>query len=93
MTTNVATRHKTWKIDVEFDETDDETCAKALLVVGGESVGGWGRARRRSNDPRVPRIGEELAAARALGDLAHRLLEVAAVEIEQFSSEPVHVHG
>ena len=40
-------------------------------------------ARRNPLDPRV-RIGEELAAARALSDLAHKLFDVAANAIERF---------
>jgi hypothetical protein len=82
-----------WVVQVTFEQTADETEAKALIRIDGATVGGWGRARRRTDDPRVPRIGEELATARALADLSHRLLDVAALEIEQFSAAEVHVHG
>ncbi|MDI2125589.1 DUF1876 domain-containing protein [Yinghuangia seranimata] len=43
---------------------------------------GWGTARKNPADRDVPQIGDELAAARALSDLAHRLLTVASDDIE-----------
>ena len=92
MSVTTRTTHATWSLDVVFDETDDETRAKAALDVEGTTVTGWGRARRNPTDPRVPRIGEELAAARALADLSHHLLEIATVEIEQFTTREVHLH-
>ena len=87
------THHKVWTVEVILDERGDETQAKATLEIDGTSVGGWGRARKSPADPRVPRIGDELAVARALGDLAHRILDMTAVEIEQFSAGDVRLHG
>jgi hypothetical protein len=84
---------KVWTVEVLLEETADETEAKAVLEAGDVHVGGWGRARRNPADPEVPRVGEELATARALGDLSHKLLEAAAHEIEQFSGGRVRVHG
>lgn len=92
MSTTTRARHIALTIDVDIDETDDETRAKATIDVDGTPISGWGRARRNPADPRVPRIGEELAIARALTELSHRLLDVAVVEIEQFSTRDVHVH-
>ena len=83
---------KEWVAVIRIDETGDETVARATLTIEDNTVGGWGRARRNRMDPSVPRIGDELAAARALSDLSHRILEVAAIEVEQFSSGPVHLH-
>jgi hypothetical protein len=71
-----------WTVQVDLEETHDETEATAVLVIDGERLGGWGRARRNPTDPEVPAIGEELAAARALSDLAHKLLERATRLIE-----------
>jgi hypothetical protein len=73
---------KVWTVQIDLEETHDQTEAKAVLLVGDEELGGWGRARRNPADPEVPRIGEELAAARALSDLAHKLLEEAVRAIE-----------
>jgi hypothetical protein len=38
-------------------------------------------------------IGEELAAARALSDLSHQLLEAAADRIGSFEGHRINVHG
>ena len=83
---------KEWAVMILIEETGDETVARATMTIEGESVGGWGRARKNRVDPSVPRIGDELAAARALSDLSHRILEVAAIEVEQFSAGPVRLH-
>ena len=64
-----------------------------MLALGDRRLGGWGRARRNPADPDVPRVGEELAAARALSDLAHALLDEAADLIERFEGHGVRVHG
>jgi hypothetical protein len=71
-----------WVVEVELEETSDTTEAKAVLTVDGHRMGGWGRARRNPDDPELPRVGEELAAARALSDLAHQLVDRAAELIE-----------
>jgi hypothetical protein len=84
---------RAWAVEILLEETADETEAKAVLDAGGVQLGGWGRARRNPNDPEVPRIGEELAAARALNDLSHKLLEVAAAEIEKSEGGRVNVHS
>lgn len=84
---------KVWTVEVLLEETPDETEAKALLAAGDVQVGGWGRARRNPADPEVPKVGEELATARALNDLAHKLLDAASHEIERFSGGRVDVHG
>jgi hypothetical protein len=61
------------------------------LHIGDKEYGGWGRARRNPADPNVPRIGEELAVARALADLSHHLVEAAVVEIESHEGHTVQV--
>jgi hypothetical protein len=83
---------RTWTITVDLDETSEATEAKALLAEGDVRVGGWGRAKRNPADPDLPRVGEELAVARALNDLAHQLLERAAATIEQHEGGAVHPH-
>jgi hypothetical protein len=84
---------KVWTVEVLINESDDTTDAEALLALGGERHAGWGRARRNPTDPQVPKIGDELAASRALSDLAHKLLDVAAKAIEDYEGRPVHVHS
>jgi hypothetical protein len=43
-------------------------------------------------DRDIPEIGDELAVARALSDLAHKLLEVTAEDIEQITATPAQLH-
>jgi hypothetical protein len=84
--------HRTATITVELEETSEQTQAKVELRLGERQLGGWGRARRNPSDPDVPKIGEELAIARALSDLSHQLVEAAATDIEQLEGHPVDVH-
>ncbi len=83
---------KTFDVVIAVEEDDKQTAATASIDVGGAHFGGWGRARRSPGDPQVRRIGEELAIARALSDLAHNLLDAAAQGIEDFEGKPVQPH-
>jgi hypothetical protein len=82
---------KTWTVSVEIDEHEDRTRAVARLSTdGGQSLAGTGLARLNPADRDVPKIGDELAVARALSELSHLLLDVAARDIEQSSGVPAH---
>jgi hypothetical protein len=82
---------KTWTVQVDIDEHEDRTRAVARLAAGGaQPLAGTGLARLHPSDRGVPRIGDELAVARALSELSHLLLDVAAREIEQSSGVPAH---
>jgi hypothetical protein len=82
---------KTWTVQVEIDEHEDRTSAVARLDAGGaQPLTGTGLARLHPVDRDVPSIGDELAAARALSELSHLLLDVAARDIEQSSGVPAH---
>jgi hypothetical protein len=83
---------KLFTVEIEVHENPDDTEAKALLALGDERRGGWGRARRNPADPDRPRIGDELAIARALSDLAHHLLDEVATQIEQAEHKRANVH-
>jgi len=84
---------KTWNIQIILDEEGDETQADAVLDLQGKAeMRGHGRARRNPTDPAVPMIGDELAVARALSDLAHRLLDGAATDIESSTRTPADPH-
>ena len=65
--------------------------ADAGLSGPSEDLRGWGRSRRNPTDPDLPAVGEEVAAARALTDLAHHLLEAAAHRIESWEGHPVEL--
>ncbi|RYV51518.1 dsRBD fold-containing protein [Pengzhenrongella frigida] len=92
----------TWNVkiflaDAGADEVrfaEETTTAHAVLSTSsGTSLEGFGRARRNPSDPSIPEIGEELAAARALRDLADRLLKATSDDIAQIEHHKVHVHG
>ena len=82
---------QTWSVTITFREHEDATRADACLHVDGMELEGWGRSRRNPIDPDVPMIGEEVAAARALSDLAHHLLERAAHNIETWEPHPAQL--
>lgn len=84
---------KVWTIEVAIEETPDVTEARTSLTIGGVTFNGWGRARRNPADPDIPKIGEELATARSLNDLSHKLIEAAAQAIESFEGHKVRVHS
>jgi hypothetical protein len=86
------TTDKVWNVVVEIHERGDDTEARAIMDIEGTTVGGWGRARRSPDDPGAPHIGEELATARALGDLAHRILEVSAMQVERHTAHDLRPH-
>ena len=82
-----------WTVEILFTEDDSSTRADARLKAGDRALTGWGRSRRNPLDPDVVLIGEELAAARALSDLAHQLVHEAAGAIERFEGHPVHLYS
>ncbi|MGD9527130.1 DUF1876 domain-containing protein [Pseudonocardia sp.] len=83
---------KQWTVVIDIDEHDGRTRAVARLDAhGAEDLVGTGLARCNPADRDVPEIGDELAAARALSDLGHRLLDAAAGDIEQIVRRPVHL--
>lgn len=84
---------KQWSITVDIDEEDDTTLASvSLRTPMGQAVTGVGRAQRNPLDPSVPEIGDELAVARALRNLAERLLHTTEKDISGTTGEPAHLH-
>jgi hypothetical protein len=80
---------KTWTVQVTLDEEGDDTRADAALSVENKmELRGRGVSRRNPRDESEPRIGDELATARALSDLAHQLLAAAASDIEEKTHVP-----
>ena len=82
-----------WQVSVVFTEESDRTRADAVLELADQRFHGFGRAKRAPEDPSVPVIGQDLAAARALSDLSHQLLNAAAERIEKFEGHTVNLHG
>jgi hypothetical protein len=83
---------KVWQVEIQIDEHDGRTRALARLHNRDETgLVGVGLARLNPADRDVPEIGDELAVARALSDLGHKLLEAAAGDIEQITHQPAHL--
>jgi hypothetical protein len=80
-----------WPVEISLHEDDGKTRAEARLTRDGAGVIGHGLARRNPDDREVTQIGEEIAAARALSDLAHQLLNDAAGQIEGMTHERAHL--
>jgi hypothetical protein len=82
-----------WLMSLSIAETDGQTRAEARLVMsGGAELAGHGQARRNPADREVARIGAQLAAARALSDLAGQLVHAAATAIEDVTHEQAHLN-
>ena len=83
---------QSWAVNISFTEEGDRTRADAILELASQKFHGFGQAKRAPEDPSVPVIGQDLAAARALSHLSHQLLEAAAERIESFEGHPVKLH-
>jgi hypothetical protein len=81
-----------WRVNIAFTEEDQRTRADAILELASQRFHGFGMAKRAPEDPNVPVIGQDLAAARALSDLSHQLLHAAVERIEMHEGRPVQVH-
>ena len=74
-----------------FIEHDVFTEARLTLCLRDLELTGFGRARRHPHDPSAPRVGEELAAARAAADLAQQLLDLARYQLEKQTGRETHL--
>ena len=79
------------EMHLSFEEDDTFTEARVTLHLRSLDLTGYGRARRNPHDPLAPKVGEELAAARATADLAQQLLDLATYQIEKQEGRPVHL--
>ena len=80
-----------WHIEMEFREDGDRTRAAALVRLGdGTEYRGHGAANRHRSDEPQLLVGEEIAGARALMDLASQLLQKAHTEIDDVSGRTSH---
>jgi hypothetical protein len=85
---------KHWTLDIYLSEEIGEgtavTHAEARLrTQDATDLRGHGDAHRHPDDADVPEIGDELATARALSDLAQQLLRAAAQNVEAVTRQPV----
>jgi Domain of unknown function (DUF1876)/Domain of unknown function (DUF1918) len=85
---------KQWSVDIYLYEDENATAANAVLrsdVPGPLDV--RGEARRSPADPDLPKVGDEVAVARALRRLADRLLEMASNDLTDAEGRPVSLSG
>ncbi|WP_340375264.1 DUF1876 domain-containing protein [Streptomyces sp. SS7] len=80
-----------WKVRLDlFEDGDGTTKARLVLDTGTTELTGHGDAHCHPADADVPEIGDELAAGRALNDLAHQLLHAAERDIEGMGTPRPH---
>lgn len=77
-----------WTVDLSVDQHQRRTRARARLRWRGTDLVGVGIARLNPADRQVAEIGDELAVARALSNLANQLFVATASDIEAVTQEP-----
>ena len=82
---------RTVTVGLRLVEDSDHCEARATMATAVGTFEGVGQARRNPVDPVVPMIGEELAIARSLGDLAAKLEEAANRVIADRETRPLHL--
>ncbi|MEU5398746.1 DUF1876 domain-containing protein [Streptomyces sp. NPDC005963] len=82
------TRTLEWKVDLVLSEEDGTTRASAKLDTGSGRLTGRGTARCSPADADIPKIGDELAAARAMRDLSGQLMREADRDLEAMGAAP-----
>ncbi|BAH48436.1 DUF1876 domain-containing protein [Rhodococcus opacus] len=89
----------TWLVEVVVDEHDSDEggsrirAQARLRTRDTRTFVGSGLARRNPDDAEISEIGEVLATARALSDLAHQLIEATAADVETATHSRVHLAG
>ncbi|MCP3818647.1 DUF1876 domain-containing protein [Streptomyces sp. A3M-1-3] len=76
------TRTLEWQVRLYLAEEDGTTRARAVLDTGAMTLTGHGVARCNPQDVDVPAIGDELAASRAMRDVAVQLMRAADHDLE-----------
>lgn len=83
----------TWDVRITVVESGGSTTAEATVMNGPlDPLRAVGHARKSPEDPEVPLIGDEIAAARALRRLADRLLTVAEADVTAAVGHKAHLH-
>ncbi|WP_158169387.1 dsRBD fold-containing protein [Mycolicibacterium smegmatis] len=89
MTEHDESTRKNSTVQIVIDEHEGRTRVQATLQWRGQAFTGTGLARCNPADQEVAEIGDELALARALADLAARLKSRAVHDIEGSTHHPV----
>lgn len=74
------------EIKLHLSEDDTNTIVHTMLDLRGDHFEATGKARRNPADPPRPAVGEELALARALQEVAAQLFDAAQRRIEDFET-------
>jgi hypothetical protein len=83
---------KKWIVEILIDEHEARTRAEARLHTADSThLVGVGYARLNPKETDVPEIGDELAASRALTDLAHLLFDAAVSDLEGVARTPAQL--
>lgn len=92
ITGEVPMHSKTWHVDLYLTESGNQTSAHAVLKGDApENVRAVGTTRRNPHDPAVPEIGDEVAAARALRQLAETLVDLASADLAGVTGKPANI--
>ncbi|MEU4495802.1 DUF1876 domain-containing protein [Streptomyces sp. CA-135486] len=83
------TRTLEWKVGLSLVEEEGTTKATAVLETGTATLTGHGTAHCNPQDVDIPAIGDELAAGRAMRDLAGQLMRVADRDLEAVGAGPM----
>ncbi|WP_338674169.1 dsRBD fold-containing protein [Streptomyces sp. SCSIO 30461] len=82
------TRTAEWRMGLVLVEEDGTTKARVVLDTGTTTYTGHGVARCNPQDLDIPEIGDELAASRAMKDLASKLMREANRDLESVGAGP-----
>jgi len=81
--------HNQWDVELSFEEDGTHTrCDARLIGQGAPGLSGRGESERSTADRPVARIGEEVAAARALDELSRKLRTQATGDIDDAAQRP-----
>lgn len=81
-------RKKAWQVTISVDEHPKRTRAIVEMPWRDQVLTGVGLAHRNPADRDIPEIGDELAVARALSDLADQLFSMTASDVNDATHEP-----
>ncbi|MEU3051193.1 DUF1876 domain-containing protein [Streptomyces sp. NPDC006984] len=82
------TRTLQWNVDVALVEDEGTTKARARLRTDTGTITGYGTAHLSPQDVDVPKIGEELAAARAMHSVVRQLMRAADQDLQAVGAGP-----
>lgn len=79
-----------WSVTITFTQTGPFSLrADAELTAGLDHLSGRGETRKHPSDPHVPEVAAEVAAGRALSDVADQLQQLAAERMQPWDRTDV----